>query len=65
MITGSTPPGSACRIRNATMLFRSQASPQSADPSANPSIDPTYIRVSPNRWPSQPLSGTITPSASV
>ena len=37
--TGRMPPGMACTTRNAIMLLRFHAKPQSADPSANPSID--------------------------
>jgi hypothetical protein len=35
--TGRIPPGIACRIRKAMSESRFQASPQSAEPAANPS----------------------------
>ncbi|MCU1653201.1 MAG: hypothetical protein JWQ60_4350 [Pseudonocardia sp.] len=37
VITGSTPPGTACRIRNAIKVSRFPASPHSAEAPAKPS----------------------------
>jgi hypothetical protein len=64
VITGRIPPGMACRIRKATSLLRSQASPHIAEVIPNASTDQAYTRCRPNRSPSQPLTGTITPRAS-
>jgi hypothetical protein len=65
VITGRIPPGIAWKIRKATRLLRSQASPHSADPAANASSARLYTRLSPKRSPSHAVTGTTTPNASV
>ena len=63
--TGSTPPGMAWMIRKTISLSRFQARPHSADAMQNSTRQAMYALVSPTRSPTQALSGTITPRASV
>ena len=63
-MAGSSPPGIAWITRNAIRLFRLQAMPHSAEPSANAASANMYTRLSPKRLPSHALAGTTTPSTS-
>src|SRR5882757_10213789 len=64
-VTGSTPPGMACKIRKKIMLFRSPAIPHSAENAENEISAITYNRFRPTRSPNQALVGTITPKHNV